>query len=97
MCFGTVKIVTRYSIVAKSLASFEQIGQTHSESNVGGAEIAAVRRARTPQAYHRPPVLAGPEENDVPGRIAMCEFQSDHSGVENLRRFGVRHREVCFI
>jgi len=92
-----MKIVRRYSIVTKALASFQQIRQTHTESDVRRMEIAAVRRARTPQAEHRLPVLAGPEENDVSVRIAIREFQSDNAGIENLRRFGVRHREVCLI
>ena len=97
MRFGTVKIVARYSKIAKPLASFQQIRHTHSESDVRRVEIAAVTGAWTPQAYHRPPVFASPEENDIPSRVAVREFQSDHAGVKSLRRFGVPHREVCFI
>ena len=97
MRFGTVKIVTPYFAVAKPLASCQQIRQTHTESDVRSVEIAAVRRARTPKTYHRSPVLAGPEKNDVPGQIAIREFQSNHASVENLRRFGVRHREMGLI
>ena len=97
MRFGTVKIVTPYFAVAKPVASFQQIRQTHTESDVRCVEITAVRRARTPQTDHRPPVLAGPEKNDVPGRIAIREFQSNHASVETLRRFGVHYREVCLI
>src|SRR5690349_6047801 len=96
-CFGTVKIVASYPTVAKALASFQQIRQTHSESDVRRVKIATVSRTRTPQADHRPLVLASPEENDVSGRIAIREFQSDHAGVEHPRRFGVRHRKVCLI